>query len=162
MTALSLATYTLAATPCPQVILQRMTWLSKRGHTRSTSCTDVPATAARHCTSCAPHLSAMAKLGRVTWCCVMLGCVGAGGGHKASAEALQQAIEEKYGDKYKVCRLMGPRTMFAAPHPLPVVAVSLTEHPSRIHTLCCLPLLPVLLAAWLRAGGSSTSASSQQ
>jgi 1,2-diacylglycerol 3-beta-galactosyltransferase len=25
-----------------------------------------------------------------------------GGGHKASAEALQQAFEEKYGDKYKV------------------------------------------------------------
>jgi hypothetical protein len=31
-------------------------------------------------------------------CCVCC----AGGGHKASAEALQQAIEEKYGDKYKV------------------------------------------------------------
>lgn len=25
-----------------------------------------------------------------------------GGGHKASAEALQQAFQEKYGDKYKV------------------------------------------------------------
>lgn len=28
-----------------------------------------------------------------------------GGGHKASAEALQQAFQEKYGDKYKVSQL---------------------------------------------------------
>eukprot|EP00878_Enallax_costatus_P036939 GHUV01041571.1.p1 GENE.GHUV01041571.1~~GHUV01041571.1.p1 ORF type:complete len:111 (-),score=32.97 GHUV01041571.1:78-410(-) len=28
-----------------------------------------------------------------------------GGGHKASAEALQQAFQEKYGDKYKVRQL---------------------------------------------------------
>ena len=40
------------------------------------------------------------------WPCVLLHT--AGGGHKASAEALKQAFEEKYGDKYKVrssCRL---------------------------------------------------------
>lgn len=30
-----------------------------------------------------------------------------GGGHKASAEALKQAFEEKYGDEYKVREPLG-------------------------------------------------------
>lgn len=37
-------------------------------------------------------------------CWVLVGALlcPAGGGHKASAEALKQAMEEKYGDKFKV------------------------------------------------------------
>jgi hypothetical protein len=39
---------------------------------------------------------------KVLMCCMLLTCPAAGGGHKASAEALKQAIEEKYGNKYRV------------------------------------------------------------